>query len=159
MNVESIKSAVQTAMQGSREKQHSRMQWTQNIKLELVELAHKHKLYVCCNGVSSADWGEWLYDLVVLRYANNDSNSEIESTSLVVESEWDSDDLSILIDFQKLLLSNADIKLMVYYKNNTIRNILEHLVRHYARSNGIFLFAFLPGDDDEVIFHELRGND
>ncbi len=159
MDIESIQVAVTSAMQESRKRQHSRKEWTQNIKYKLVELAHANKFYACCSGVPSADWGEWLYDLVVLRYAGNSSNDVIESTELVVESEWDRDDVSILIDFQKLLLSNADIKLMVYYKNNTIRDTLEQLVRRYAKSNGTFLLAFLPGDDEDVVFYSIRGND
>ncbi len=159
MNIESIQAAVTASIQESMEWQHSRKEWTQNIKLKLVQLAHENNCYACCSGVPSADWGEWLYDLVVLRYAGNDSNKVIESTELVVESEWDSDDVSILIDFQKLLLSNADIKLMVYYKNNTIRDVLEQSVRRYAKSNGTFLLAFLPGDDADVIFYTIRGND
>jgi len=72
MDIESIQTAVTVAMQESRKRQHSRRGWIQNIRPKLVPLAHANKFYACCSGIPSAAWGEWLYDRLVLRYADND---------------------------------------------------------------------------------------
>lgn len=67
---------------------------------------------------------EWLYDLFCYRF--EDENYALSDTILIMESEWggtrkeskykDGNDPygEVKFDFQKLLVSNAEIKLMVY---------------------------------------------
>lgn len=77
---------------------------------------------------------EWLYDLVWYEDDRNESYT-IKKTLLVVESEWaykrskdkiDDKYGAIKYDFQKLLLSNAELKLMIFrVSGNTKQKLIE----------------------------------
>lgn len=101
---------------------------------------------------------EWLYDLVCYRYGNE--HYALNDTILVMESEWkgkryasnknDDEDPygEVKFDFQKLLLANADIKLMVYKEHRTDKdyNLNEYFIRRIkeyrqGKSSDYFLFA------------------
>ena len=81
---------------------------------------------------------EWLYDLV---WYEDDQNKfyTIKKTLLVVESEWaykrpkdKNDDKygAIKYDFQKLLLSNAELKLMIFrVSGKTKQDIEQNLIK------------------------------
>ena len=58
------------------------------------------------------DGAEWLYDVTALLYDIPDENC-FSRTVLVAECEWDNEE-NILIDFQKLLLARADVRVMVF---------------------------------------------
>lgn len=103
---------------------------------------------------------EWLYDLVCYRYDNE--HYALNDTILVVESEWkgkryasmgnDGNDTygEVKYDFQKLLLSNADVKLLVYKNHNRKDGATESLKQYFqrridnyrqGRASDFFLFA------------------
>lgn len=101
---------------------------------------------------------EWLYDLVCYRYGNE--HYALNDTILVMESEWkgkryasnnnDEEDPygEVKFDFQKLLLANADIKLMVYKEHRTDKdyNLNEYFIRRIkeyrqGKSSDCFIFA------------------
>lgn len=101
---------------------------------------------------------EWLYDLVCYRYGNE--HYALNDTILVMESEWkgkryapnnnDKEDPygEVKFDFQKLLLANADIKLMVYKEHRTgkgysLNEYFTRRIKEYqqGKPSDYFLFA------------------
>ena len=159
MNMQNLKAAISEAVAESHDNGYGRAEWTKCIKRKIVEYAKKEGLYSCAAGVDNADWGEWLYDLTILKYYDNDSNSDIESTELVLESEWDTDDLSIIVDFQKLLLANAKLKVMIYYQNTNVLETLKKAVWNYRTCNGEFLITFIRKEDlGKAEFIELNAS-
>ena len=103
---------------------------------------------------------EWLYDLFCYRFESE--HYALSDTVLVMESEWwdkhkspkgnDGGDQygEVKFDFQKLLVSNADIKLMVYrHQDGCVGNDadLEQYFRRrrdnyrQGRATDLFLFA------------------
>ena len=85
---------------------------------------------------------EWLYDLVWYKDDLNESYI-MKNTLLVVESEWaykrpkDDDKYgAIKYDFQKLLLSNAKLKLMIFrVSGKTKQDIKKKLIELYKYFN------------------------
>ena len=118
---------------------------------------------------------EWLYDLV---WYEDDSNASytIKKTLLTAESEWthrrpkdkiDDNYGAIKYDFQKLLLSNAELKLMIFrVSGKTKQDIKQKLIKLYNYFNntidqyeqmerGEFLFiAFC--DKEESFYYWYR---
>lgn len=107
---------------------------------------------------------EWLYDMVCYRYDNE--HYAINETVLVMESEWkgkrcaskghDGNDPygEVKYDFQKLLLANADVKLMVfrYHKEkygagDSIKQYFQRRIDSYrqGRVSDLYLFACYSG--------------
>ena len=60
----------------------------------------------------NVDGAEWLYDVTAILY-NIPVENCFSRTVLVAECEWD-DEENIMIDFQKLLLARADVRVMVF---------------------------------------------
>lgn len=103
---------------------HGRTPWTGLVKRSLIELGHELGYRVATSAASAhsvgctqeADWGEWLYDLVWYKSAM-DAALGIERTTavdLVLESEWNADLDSIALDFDKLMLANAALRVLVF---------------------------------------------
>jgi hypothetical protein len=85
--------------------------WTRKIKEDIGQLGVKNKFIVCTSGCDGKFEGEWLYDLIWYR---NNTNNRLETVPLVLESEWCMDHFQIRFDFEKLLLANSPIKVMVF---------------------------------------------
>ena len=92
-----------------------------------------------CDVISSAHGGGWMFDLVWNK--NNEENGYLEKTALVIESELsDRTSSGLLKDFNKLLLANTDLRLMIcfgygnynYPQNvNDIITLFEEAVKSY----------------------------
>ena len=65
------------------------------------------------HNVIGADGAEWLYDVTALLYDIPDDDNCFSRTVLVAECEWGNEE-NIMIDFQKLLLARADVRVMVF---------------------------------------------
>lgn len=113
MLIEEICESIRTAIKNSKEEKSSKI-WTQNLNVSLCKLAQNYGFAVYTKNIKAADWGEWLYDFVCCEV----KNEEILRTVFVMESEWLSSDEEVLIDFNKLLLCNSEIKIMVYYNKD-----------------------------------------
>ncbi|MBR1699699.1 MAG: hypothetical protein IJ714_07945 [Bacteroidales bacterium] len=86
---------------------------------------------------------EWLYDLICYRFEKE--HYALSDTVLVMESEWkkiryykkgnDGNDQygEVKFDFQKLLVSNADIKMLVYQHHKGEVGTDEDLERYFRR--------------------------
>lgn len=125
--------------------------WTKILNEKFIDFAHKNHLSVYCK-TEGADWGEWLYDLTICD--QNNESLYITSTKLVMESEWLPDDQSIIEDFQKLLLCNADYKVMVFYKNQAIMQDLMKQIKSYKKANGTFILACYT-DENGYVFESI----
>lgn len=94
---------------------------------------------------------EYLYDLTILQQnASNNATIKdpfVNKTILVLESEW-GNQKEIIYDFQKLLMSNSEYKVMVFqdYKledNNKdlVFNYMKENINKYRGINGIFILV------------------
>ena len=81
--------------------------WTNRIKELLRDLGWELGFEVCPDGSSNP---AWLFDL---NWYLTNEDDRIISLPLVVESEWNRDLRSIRYDFEKLLTSNAEHRLMI----------------------------------------------
>jgi len=86
---------------------------SKRIKTELCTLGQTSGYYVCCNQVDEADkdWGEWLFDVVWLKYKKRPEI--LGSVAVAVESELHNEG-DIRDDFQKLLQSRAHLRVMIF---------------------------------------------
>ena len=95
--------------------------WTSRIKELLATLGNELGYEVCPDASS----GAWLFDFSW--YQNNDSDRLIR-LPLVVESEWSRSLNCIKYDFEKLLTSNAERRLMICQANP---NMIEPLFQYF----------------------------
>ena len=112
--------------------------WTQIIKERLCRLATDHRAYVCANRCGKASYPEWLYDVVWLRVDAGPLTTMILDSPFVAEIEW-SRDGAVRDDFQKLLLSRADTRLIVFqaWDEWRVQKMMDELVEQvkaYKRS-------------------------
>ena len=93
--------------------------WTTEVKDCLAKIAIKYGLE-CSYTLKSDGKKEFLFDFIMhsfLEYSDNEffpGGKSIGAVYLCAESEWDTNIDSIQDDFEKLLASNAPIRLMVY---------------------------------------------
>lgn len=98
--------------------------WTRKIKEDIGEIGKGHGFRVCPSAVEG-DERQWLYDLIWYR---NNSNIRLEAVPLVLESEWSMDNYEIRFDFEKLLLANSPIKVMVFQNcDGTSERVFDNL--------------------------------
>tara|TARA_R110002110_G_scaffold180305_5_gene386284 strand:- start:452 stop:973 length:522 start_codon:yes stop_codon:yes gene_type:complete len=94
--------------------------WTRSIKKELCSAGRKSSFYTCASEVDGcAHNGEWLYDVSWVSYGKNGFQEDPEKRSfekvvLAVESEWAVSKSAALDDFEKLLQTRADMRLMIF---------------------------------------------
>lgn len=108
---------------------------------------------------------EWLYDLLWYREDNNEGYCPIDFP-LIVESEWEKrrkedkkgdPHSGIKYDFQKLLLSNTGLRLMIFNisKEKELNQLSEYfnnaITKYTPLKNGEFLFVAFH--DKEKSFH------
>ncbi|MBP6310693.1 MAG: hypothetical protein KA408_00370 [Flavobacteriales bacterium] len=157
-----------------------RKNWTWAIKKAFIELGDHNGYKVCtaCNDGQHADlkkgniecveWGEWLYDLVWYTDViyNAPLTTRTLSVPLVVECEWDNSISAIAMDFDKLLVANADLRVLVCsaYNNFPAQHIIDYCeaaVRGYeqGRKGDCFLLCIMDGrivDGKKVtLFHTI----
>jgi hypothetical protein len=134
-----------------------RSNWTSHVKVTFIELAAQQGYKVCASVPEEVrenvkvkyphclEWGEWLYDLVW--YSEQDSGMQepfTTSVPLVMECEWDIGIPALALDFNKLLVANADLRVMVCgcYEDGqaaVIRKYCERAVQAYEQGR--------PGDN------------
>jgi hypothetical protein len=98
--------------------------WTRAVQTAARNLGQTLGFRVCPSP-AEGDERQWLYDLVW--YRNND-NIRLEMVPLVLESEWSMDEYEIRYDFEKLLLANSPVKVMVFQnRGDTVETVIEKL--------------------------------
>lgn len=94
--------------------------WTRSIKKALSLAGRKSSFYICASEVDGcAHNGEWLYDVSWVSYGKNGFQEDpeercFEKVVLAVESEWAVSKTAALDDFEKLLQTRADMRLMIF---------------------------------------------
>lgn len=83
--------------------------WTKRIKEEIGRLGHQ-KEYEVAAGKCDIGFSEWLFDLV---WYQEDEEGRLIRVPLIVESEWSMVYRDIKYDFEKLLVGNAERRLMI----------------------------------------------
>ena len=99
--------------------------WTRKIKEEIGRIGKKHDFRICASGFDGEADAEWLYDMI---WYSNNQNNRLESVPLVLESEWALNYDDIRFDFEKLLLANSPVKVMIFQNyGDTVQQIFEKL--------------------------------
>lgn len=116
--------------------------WTTEIFRALGELGHRLGYKVCSSGgAPPANWNQFIYDHCWLQY---DENKCLTSIPLVLESEWSRTN-NIDDDFQKLLVSNADLRVMIFQKTTAmqVNELFDEMERWTAAFRGMSSQQFL----------------
>jgi hypothetical protein len=131
--------------------------WTSQIKERICDLAKKFGYQVCTHKTAAinADWGEWVFDLSWLDF----SDGMILELELALECEWLPNLDAIDSDFQKLIISKANHRVMIFQQANlsSISNIIEHFKEQIlnfnkTQINDRYLFAGFHWDENKFTF-------
>ena len=105
--------------------------WTSKIKERICDLGNKkgYKIQTNKKSAPNADCGEWLFDLTWLYY----SEGMVLEIPLALECEWSLYLDEIDADFQKLIISRANHRVMIFQQANLLKieNIIEYLKIKY----------------------------
>lgn len=104
--------------------------WTSYILEKLRSLGHENGLQVCPDFDNKNP--AWLYDMTW--YKNNDEGL-LADVPFVVESEWKYNDVQY--DFEKLMQSNAKLKLMICCFNSK-KGRHEDLQKYFSEAINVF---------------------
>jgi len=133
-------------------------QWTHDIKLIIGELGLKNNQEVCASGFPDSFDNEWLYDLIW--YENNEQGF-LKNISLAMESEWNTKDLNVKYDFEKLIQAKADLRLMIFQDNveSNFKTMIKGIESYkYSSIGDKYLLAGLDWQKHEFIFLEYEKN-
>ena len=88
-----------------------RTEWTRRVKTRVALIGEDRGYCIGASGIEQAlgRRSEWLYDLTWLDFADD---GELVDLPLILESEWDRSGLQL--DFNKLLVSRAEHRIMVW---------------------------------------------
>jgi len=128
--------------------------WTFQLKRRIAKLGERLGYKVSVGGLGEDFAGEWMYDVV---WFVEDEEGCLIKVPLIVESEWDKKYSGIKYDFEKLLIGNAERRLMICQaKENEIENLfikLENaIVKFQENKNDRFLIVILNCSTDDE-FH------
>lgn len=128
--------------------------WTYYIKKKIANLGEKKGYKIAVGGFGDEYAREWLYDLV---WYSEDLDGCLTKLSLIMESEWDKNYSGIKFDFEKLLVGNADRRLMICQSreveiNNLFNKFQDAINRFNGNLGDRFLFAILNCNTDKE-FH------
>lgn len=130
--------------------------WTNNIKQTLAKLGKDEGYSVCCSGFKDIYEAEWMWDLVWYIEEGTGQEARLIDVPLVAECEWNRSFTHIKYDFEKLLASNATLRLMICDTNEKNREFLfsyfKEAVNKYklGKINDRYLIVFL--DTHEELF-------
>jgi len=123
-----------------------RRKWTADLNNCFIDYWIKKNYSVYCK-TKGATGKEWLYDITICKQTED----SIDETYLVAESEWNLNEEDIWYDFQKLLLSNSNYKVMIF-QQKTIEEQekmftdMTKQIKSYKKCNGIFILACYTKD-------------
>jgi len=110
-------------MEVEEKKYHGDKIWTNRLKEKIGDLGFDLGYKVSIGGFRDKFEREWLYDIV---WYVEDAESRLQKIPLIVESEWDRNYSGIKYDFEKLLVGNAERRLMICQcKTDDIDNLFE----------------------------------
>ena len=137
--------------------------WTCAILSKLCMIGRQQFQYRTRASSDDAHNTEWLYDLVWLRY-NDNPDRQLLDVPLAAECEWGAYDSpgGIRDDFQKLLLAQAGVRVMIYsglrrppdhpkqhlYSLPTAKRLATHIREFNSRAENAWLLAAWENDAD-----------
>lgn len=136
--------------------------WTYEIKKRLAELGKKHQYNISVGGFRDLYEPEWLYDLVWYKEEGEGETARLIEIPLIMESEWNLHFDYIKYDFEKLLVSNAPLRLMICQcseinRQNRIDYFRDSIMRYKSgNKDDIFLIALLDYESEEFHFVEIK---
>jgi hypothetical protein len=124
--------------------------WTNRLKGKIAELGESLGYKVAVGGFKEKFELEWLYDIV---WYVEDSEGRLVSIPLIVESEWDKNYAGIKYDFEKLLVGNAERRLMICQsRKEQIDSLIDKFkiaINTFQENYGDrFMFAILNQDTE-----------
>lgn len=117
IKVEAIKEALDRVSTDSENTTWNNTEWTTQVKKALVSLARLHNLKTYASGCG-ADGKEWLHDFAAMGYEYNPV--KLSKMALIAESEWLTGTNEIEDDFLRLVVSRADLRVMIFQSDTTI---------------------------------------
>ena len=138
--------------------------WTRQIKIALADLVSDKRVPSAPTGCKRSAWAsgacnareEWLYDLCWLDYRDG----FLVEMPLAVESEWGTPE-DIFDDFQKLVQSRAEVRLMIYngeYEGQReLERSLSRQISEFAHSNPNDRYLLAAFSKEKVDFISMDG--
>ncbi len=87
--------------------------WTRGIKRRLYDLGCKYDYTICASGLDGDSEAEWLYDVVWYKEDGKGQDARLVDVPMIAECEWNAGIGHIKYDFEKLLLGNAPLRVMI----------------------------------------------
>lgn len=146
-SIDRIKTSLQAAAAEARDSRSNDV-WTRTLMKHVGQLGQLLKWSVASGRYPDADHlGDWLFDMT---WYHADEQDQLLSLGLVLESEWGRYWADIRFDFEKLLIADAPIKVMVFEEVEDSVILFERLkerIKTYRgmRSGHTFLFACFKG--------------
>lgn len=134
--------------------------WTEKIYGALIDLGHQHGLRSCASH-HEADHPEWLYDLLWYRSIGSGRDEHLTDVPMVMECEWHPSVDEIALDFEKLLVATAPLKVMICSPNvlsraEVLAFMSDSVNRFQRRCPGDrYLIAFVREEARDVLFETL----
>jgi hypothetical protein len=148
------------ASRAKEEKINTDSGWTHEIKELIGGLGNKYQFNVCASGSEKFE-PEWLYDLVWYEEFGEGENARLVQVPLVMECEWSLLFDQIKNDFEKLLLANSILRIMICYvyldnQKKTIEYFRDAISKYQLSKPGdTFLIAILDYDTNEFIYEVM----
>jgi hypothetical protein len=104
---------------------------------------------------------EWLYDFVLYEIDETDSIERLQNILLVAEIEWNKSLLGIKYDFEKLLVANAEHRLMICQakpnRQKQLEEYFEKAINSYRllKQGDRFMIAILDADLEEEFTYKV----
>jgi len=123
--------------------------WTEAINISLSKLGKSLGYEVYTKNCKFATDGEWLYDISW----TIDDGEYIQELILALESEWYPN--GILDDFQKLIVSIANYRVMIYWENNIVK--ANKLLRMFKKQ--VNMYKATQSGDRYLFIRWIEGQD
>ena len=117
-------------------------------------LGERLNFEICASGMPKREkwWPEWLFDLAWYL-----GDGQMISLPLIMESEWARDDESLRVDFEKLLVAKAQLKLFIFQakaeqrRDEVIARCIEG-IRKFGCFDATEIYIFSCLDEHELTF-------
>lgn len=133
--------------------------WTKHLKSKLIVLGNKLGYITCTAGFLGDAQREWLYDLV---WYKNDEKNYLQEVPLVMESEWGRKLDDIKYDFEKLLMANCEVKLMICQDGGetltSLVNYFESSIKAFKNSSNACIYIIAVFENENYSFYIVKYN-
>ena len=89
-------------------------EWTREVKLALCAAGNSMRYSTRSDAACATHGHQWLFDVCWLQYEGGDPDKSVRHVALAAESEWSPRDWEVQDDFQKLMISRAELRVMVF---------------------------------------------